>query len=223
MSVLVTIDGVSGTFKTWITEEVAKYYGWQYLSCGLIYRAIAFYGYSLYKDSFVTNIDNIINKIDQIKILGNSIIINNTQYQFSDLRKQKLGTLTAIFAQDIIVQNFIHNTIRKHVEHEDYIVEGREMASVFPDAKIHYYFHATPEARISRYVEKKQIAIEHDEFCKMCDDLRVVDEKDINRENNPLRIPKNAIIVDVGKLEFTYTHIFNYVIHTITKQFKTLK
>ena len=223
MSVLVTIDGVSGTFKSWVTEDVAKYYGWQYLSCGLIYRAIAFYGYSLYKDSFVTNADNIINQIEQIKISGNNIEINNTQYKSSDLKKPGLGTLTAIFAQNITVQQFVHNTIRKHVERKDYIVEGREMASIFPEAKIHYYFQATPEARIRRYVEKKQIAIEYDEFCKLCDDLRAVDEKDINRKNNPLRIPENAIIVDVGKLEFNYSHIFNYIIHTITKQFKILE
>lgn len=219
MSVLVTIDGVSGTFKTWIAEDIAKYFGWQYLSCGMIYRAIAFYGYTMYKESLIAHSDDIIKQIEDICIQDSSVGVNHIQYNFSDLKRKELGRLTTYFAQDIIVQNFIHKTIRKLVENENYIVEGREMASVFPEAKLHYYFYATPEARICRYVEKNNIVVENAEFRELCKNLRMIDDEDSKRRNNPLRIHDDAIVVDVGKYGFNHRQIFDYIVNTIKKQF----
>lgn len=219
MSVLVTIDGVSGVFKTWIAEDIAKHLGWQYLSCGMIYRAIAFYGYTMYKEALLAHSDDIIKKIEEISIHGSSIGINHIQYNLSDLRGKEIGRLTTFFAQDIIVQNFIHDTIKKLVESEDYIVEGREMASVFPDAKLHFYFYATPEARISRHIEKNNIVVGSAEFSELCKNVRMIDEEDSKRRNNPLCIPNDAIVVDVGKFGFNHKQIFDYTVNTIIKQF----
>lgn len=217
MSVLITIDGVSGAFKTWIAEDIAKHFGWQYLSCGMIYRAIAFYGYTMYNESLLAHTDDIIKQIEDISIQGSSVGINHIQYNLSDLRRKKIGRLTTFFAQDIIIQNFIHNIIRKLVENEDYIVEGREMASVFPDAKLHYYFYATPEARICRLIEKNNIVVGNAEFRELCKNLQMIDDEDSKRRNNPLRIPNDAIVVDVGKLGFNHKQIFDYILNTIIK------
>lgn len=219
MSVLVTIDGVSGVFKTWIAEDVAKHFGWQYLSCGMIYRAIAFYGYTMYKESILAHSDDIIKQIEDISIQCSSIGINHIQYNLSDLRRKEIGRLTTLFAKDIIVQNFIHKTIRKLVEGDNYIIEGREMASVFPEAKPHYYFYATPEARICRYIEKNNIVVGNAEFSELCANLRMRDEEDSKRRNNPLRIPDDAIVVDVGNFGFNHKQIFDYTVNTIIKQF----
>lgn len=215
MSVIATIDGMCGTFKSRTAKEVAEYFGWQSLSCGMIYRAITIFGYSIYKDALCSYSEQIVKRIKTVRISDSNIEINEQQYCFSDLKNKGISTLTSHFAENANVQGFIHDIIRNHVKNADFIVEGRETSIIFPDARLHFYFYASPCARMRRYIEKNHLSVGDDEFEKMCNDIRDKDERDANRESNPLRIPDNATIIDVDEFGFNYQKVFEYVIETI--------
>jgi cytidylate kinase len=128
---------------------------------------------------------NDIDVTDEIR----SKIINNTVSKISALRdvREKL-----ILEQRKIASN------KKNI-----VFEGRDIGTiVFPEAEYKFYLTANIEARAKRrFLEMKNITYE-----EILDNLILRDKKDINRKYSPLKVAKDAIVIDT-----THRTIINQV------------
>lgn len=220
MGVIATIDGMCGTFKSRTAKDIAECFNWSSINCGMIYRAITSFGYGIYGNELMVYSKKITNQICGIKIYDSFIEINGEKYLFSKLRTHEMDVMTSSLANEIMIQNYIHDFLRNYTKQAPFVLEGREMSSVFPDAKYHFYFFANPVARAMDRIKKNNLSLTKGEFDDLCERIRKRDEKDMCRENNPLRIPEDAIMIDVGRFEFEYTEILKHVIDLIGSSYE---
>jgi len=184
MKKIITIDGPSGVGKTTIGQEIAVKLKYSFFSSGKLYRYVAKY----LDDQKNTNYKDIEIKID---ISGNCFI-NKKKYKDNQIYNKKINQYSSEIAKDSSVRNLIKFTLLNYYENIDrgLVIEGRDMGSVvFPNADFKLYLDADEETRGKRRENQSgsQETIE---------EIKQRDHKDMHREESPLVVPKNAIVIN---------------------------
>ena len=184
MKQVITIDGPSGVGKTTIGQEIALILNYSFFSSGKLYRYISKYSYAEknYKyDEFVLTIDT----------LGNCKI-NNKSYNDDELYNKNINIYSSEIAKDPSVRHLVKTTLLTFYENIEngLVIEGRDMGSVvFPNTDYKIYLDADENIRGKRreHQSDSQETIE---------EIKQRDHKDMHREESPLVIPKNALVID---------------------------
>ena len=84
------------------------------------------------------------------------------------------------------------------------VLDGRDIGSVvFPNADIKFFLTAKPEARARRRYEEdleKGRAVSYE---KTFAEIKERDERDVSREDSPLMIAEDAVVIDTSELNLT--------------------
>jgi cytidylate kinase len=115
----------------------------------------------------------------------------------ADIRTERVtSAVSAVSAHPRVREALVELQRRWVGEHGGGVVEGRDIGSVvFPDATLKVFLDASPEVRARRR------ALETGEsFDEVLVDLNRRDGLDSSRATSPLRIPKEAIVVDTSDL-----------------------
>ena len=184
MKKVITIDGPSGVGKTTIGQEIALYLNYSFFSSGKLYRYVSKYSYdennSNYKE-FELAID----------ISGNCSI-NNISYSDEDLYNKNINKHSSEIAKDPLVRELVKNTLLTFYNDipSGLVIEGRDMGSVvFPNAEFKIYLDADENIRGKRR--------EHQSGAQeTIEEIKQRDYKDMYREESPLVIPENSVIID---------------------------
>ena len=184
MKKIITIDGPSGVGKTTIGQEIALNLNYSFFSSGKLYRYVSKYSY----DEKTTNYDEFNLSID---ISGNCLI-NNISYSDDELYNKNINKHSSEIAKDPLVRELVKNTLLTFYNDipSGLVIEGRDMGSVvFPNAEFKIYLDADENIRGKRREDQSgsQETIE---------EIKQRDHKDMNREESPLVIPENSIIID---------------------------
>ena len=189
MKSVITIDGPSGVGKTTIGQEIASKLNFHFFSSGKLYRYVSKYSY----DEKNKNFDDYQLTID---IKGNCFI-NNINYTDEELYTKNINKHSSEVARDPLVRKLIKTTLLtfyNKINNDDIyyglVIEGRDMGSVvFPNAKYKIYLDADKSIRGKRRENQSDSQ-------ETMEDVIERDHKDMNREESPLVIPKDAIIID---------------------------
>ncbi len=189
MKSVITIDGPSGVGKTTIGQEIASKLNFHFFSSGKLYRYVSKYSY----DEKNKNFDDYQLTID---IKGNCFI-NNINYTDEELYTKNINKHSSEVARDPLVRKLIKTTLLtfyNKINNDDIyyglVIEGRDMGSVvFPNAKYKIYLDADKSIRGKRREHQSDSQETMEEVIQR-------DHKDMNREESPLVIPKDAIIID---------------------------
>ena len=86
---------------------------------------------------------------------------------------------------------------RKLGKEKSIILDGRDITTVvFPNADYKFYLTASLEQRAKRrYLENNKV-----DFEVLLEDMKKRDYQDSTRENSPLKIAKDAIIIDTTNM-----------------------
>ena len=97
------------------------------------------------------------------------------------------------------------------------IMDGRDIGSVvLPDAKFKFYLDATPEERAKRrYLQNKQRG-KKQSYDEILEDIKRRDKIDSTREESPLVVAKDAIVIDSSSM--TVNQTVNHLIKIITSE-----
>ena len=84
------------------------------------------------------------------------------------------------------------------------VLEGRDIGSVvFPNADIKFFLTAKPEARARRRFIEDQSKGRISTYEQTLAEINERDERDVSREDSPLTIAEDAVVIDTSELDLT--------------------
>ncbi len=206
---IIAIDGPSGAGKSTLGKMLAKKLNLLYLDTGAMYRAVAL---------AVTRNGVPFRDIDRIADIAENARIDligepDAMKVMLDGQDVSVDIRTLEAAQSASVVSTISEVRRIMVEHQRIIgesapagcvLEGRDIGSVvFPNADIKFFLTATPEARARRRHTEDQSKGRISTYEQTLAEINERDERDVSREDSPLTIADDAIVIDTSELDLT--------------------
>ena len=190
---IISIDGAAGTGKTTVGIKLAKELNYQFLDSGKIYRA---YTYKMIKNNTLEAID-IINQLSttniEYKYLSNKEILKLDGQNVSDeLHSEQVDKYVSNISK-IPEIRLKMTELQREIAKKNFIVVGRDIGTVvLPNAELKIFLTASIEERARRrFNERKNENIKYIEKS-----IRNRDYIDSTRKVAPLKIPKNAVVID---------------------------
>lgn len=202
MGKVIAIDGPSGAGKSTISRLLAKRLGFQYLDTGALYRATALYlkRKGLSENSTDEEIKRVLEGF-YLTFKDDRVIIRDSSLKEEDvsdlIRTTEIGHLASVFSARKVVRDFLLDIQRDIAGQGNIIAEGRDMTTVvFPDSWKKFYITASEEERAKRRFEQlRDKGISMEEALR---DVRQRDKRDQERDIAPLRVARDAIIIDTS-------------------------
>ncbi len=209
---IITIDGPTASGKTTVARALAKKLDYYYLSSGLLFRGLA---HSLVHDFFYNpeelknpREEDIAKALDTHSFIysydannGEQLIINGKNITH-ELRNQAISQYSSIIGTNLKVRAALASLQHRLADHHNLVAEGRDMGSaIFPHAHIKFYLTASLEARSIRWQKDQHAKGKLISQADARHEVKIRDDRDINRQVAPLCIPEGAIIVDDSDLD----------------------
>ena len=201
----IAIDGHASTGKSSIAKEIALKYGYIYINSGSMYRAVTLFAI---KNNLLgelnENIDLFIEKLNAVSInfrfnkinLISEIFLNgkNVEKEIGSLEisnfVSKVAAITEIRKEMVKLQR---NIDRK----KGVVMDGRDIGSVvFPDADLKLFLTASDTVRAKRRYEEminNGLSVSYNDILN---NIRIRDKLDSSRTDSPLKIEKDAVVID---------------------------
>ncbi|NQT66614.1 MAG: (d)CMP kinase [Actinobacteria bacterium] len=205
---IITIDGPAGSGKSTVAKILARELNLKYIDTGAMYRAITLLALqnninckdeeSILKMARNINLELDSNSVDEskyttVKIDGKDVT--------DEIRSREVGSAVSIVSKLSGVRKYLVSLQKKIIQGGNAVLEGRDTGSVVcPDAALKIYLTARLDERIKRrdlQIRGKGQFLERNIIKK---EIISRDRIDSSRENSPLIIPENGIIIDTSKL-----------------------
>lgn len=192
----IAIDGPVASGKSSVSLLLAKKLGYVFIDTGLLYRAFTYW--CLFNKVDFNNEKSIINQLDEFNCLINDKKVLLNGKNISDHLKDP-DVIASINYVTIIeaVREKLVKLQQDAVKDNGYIIAGRDIATiVLPDAQLKIYLTASIESRVKRRYQQRieqHQKIDLEEIEKL---IRYRDQIDMNRKYGPLKIAKDAVVID---------------------------
>ena len=188
---IIAADGSAASGKTTGAKRVAKKYGLQFLSSGLLYRYASF---QLLKHKPK-------NKIDFLKKSFKNL--NLKKLDNKNLHSPEISAHTSIVAKEqkirIVLKNFQNKFAKKY---NKVCIEGRDIGTVIlPNADIKFFFKCNLDVAARRRFKELKKNNKRIRLVDVKKAMRIRDNLDKKRKNSPLIQAENAVIVRTDKLK----------------------
>lgn len=208
---VICLDGPSGVGKGTICLAVAKKLGWHILDSGSLYRITAlqvsreFPGQSIYEIDETQLAEIALNLSVSYEEVNDELVIYLDGEDITELiRNEKIGAQASQVAAIPMVREALLARQRAFLLEPGLVADGRDMGTVvFPHAELKIYLTASAEERAQRrYKQLKDKGIDAN-LSSLVEELRLRDERDMNRKTAPLKPASDAIIIDTTTLDIT--------------------
>ena len=205
---VITIDGLAGSGKSSLAKSLAKKTGFNFLSSGLIYRAL---GYIISKQEIDTNSERaVLSCLDdfQIKLLNdrdfNCLIELDGKEITSMLYAPEISEASSSVSHHLAVRQRLLQYQLAAFEDNNLIAEGRDMGTVvFPNADLKVFLNCDAEVLAERrlaQLQKSQIGLSAQELKILKSKLKIEiterNERDLKRKNSPTLPASDALVID---------------------------
>ncbi len=203
----IAIDGYSSCGKSTIAKVIAHRFGMRYIDTGAMYRSITLY---CIQNDIITNSEvnreKLLLHFEKISVSFNfnteseksETILNGVNID-SEIRKYYVSEKVSTISQIKQVREKLIILQQEIGKEKGVVMDGRDIGTkVLPDAEIKFFITADAEIRAKRrYNEMDKSKVS---FQDILQNLLERDEKDSNREINPLRVADDAIVIDNSNL-----------------------
>ncbi len=208
VSPVICLDGPSGVGKGTICLAVAEHLGWHILDSGSLYRITALQACRQFPNQELTAVDEL--QLAEIAMNlsvsygqenGELVIYLDTEDITQLIRTVEIGNKASQIAVVPALRSALLARQRAFLQPPGLVADGRDMGTVvFPDAVLKIYLTASAEERAQRrYKQLKDKGIDVI-LSSLVEDLRLRDERDMNRQTAPLKPASDAIIIDTTTL-----------------------
>ena len=203
----IAIDGHSSCGKSTIAKAIAKKFGMRYIDTGAMYRAITLFCFEnkIIKDGEVDlqkltlQLPNINVSFEFNTVSEESETILNGKNVELEIRSHKVSSFVSIVSQIKVIREKLVVLQKEIGKGKAVVMDGRDIGTkVFSNAELKFFITANAEIRAKRRfdeMDKTKVSLQ-----QVLDNLSERDEKDTNREINPLKIAKDAIVIDNSDL-----------------------
>jgi len=204
---IITIDGPGGSGKGTVAASIAKKLGFHLLDSGALYRLVGLAavkrGISLQDEAALVPV------AEQLAVeFRPSRQVERTLDVFLDgvdvtdeLRLETSGEYASLVAAKPGVRTALLKRQRAMLQAPGLVADGRDMGTVvFPEARVKVFLTASAEERAQRRYNQLIRKGESVNLRALLTEIRVRDERDINRPVAPLKAAEGALILDSTSL-----------------------
>lgn len=197
-SMIVTIDGPSGTGKSTVSKTVAELSGLPHLDTGAFYRAATL---AMLREGTQDDEQAVVETVRTADLDQRNarMILDGEDVSFEIRLEPVTAAVSWVAAIPEVRQILVQHQRAWVSERGDRaVVEGRDIGSVvFPDADVKIYLDATPEVRAFRRAKQSGEVLQ-----AVLADIRRRDAVDSQRAASPLIIPVGAVVIDTSDMAF---------------------
>ncbi len=198
-NIIISVDGASSTGKSSLAKALAKHYRFKHIDSGAMYRALTFYSLNhklIDKNHF--DIDTLVSHLPTIEIdfSSDDYVMLNGKIIEHEVRSMEVSNYVSIVAKESLFRKFMVTKQRELGKRGNVVMDGRDIGSVvFPDSTIKFYIEASMEVRVKRrFLELTQKNVDIS-LTDVISNIENRDHIDSSRDDSPLVIPKNAIVL----------------------------
>jgi len=206
---IIAIDGPSGAGKSTLGKMLAKNLNLLYLDTGAMYRAVGLAvlasGTSFENQDEITEIA----RRSKIELVGEPDALRvklDGRDVSSEIRANEVGQAASIVSTVSEVRKILVEHQRTLGENapRGCVLDGRDIGTiVFPHADVKFFLTAKPEARARRRYEEDRTRGRISTYDETLAEINLRDERDVSREDSPLAIAEDAIVIDTSELNLT--------------------
>lgn len=210
MTIVVAMDGPSGSGKSSTSRAIAQRAGWLYLDTGALYRAATWLAMKETIDdaqSLVAALERspIVFKTDPenpITLCGGIDVSVEIRTPEVTSAVSRISAWPELRSALLLLQRRIIESAKNGI-----VVEGRDIGTVVaPNAQLKVWLEADINARaIRRDSEERDMQFANRGVDQVAESLKERDQKDSNRQASPLKRADDAVIVDSTNLTLAET------------------
>ena len=200
----IAFDGPAASGKSAVSKETAKRLSYLYIDTGAMYRAVTWL--SIRQNVHIDD-ENLITKLAEdypVDLLpadnrqGYKVFINNIDIT-EEITSPEVNKYVSSVARISSVRKILVKRQKELAKDGGVVMAGRDITTVvLPDAELKIYLDANIEERTRRRVlELKSQGKTADEK-EIAENLKMRDSIDSGREDSPLMIAKDAIVLDTS-------------------------
>lgn len=204
MSYCVAIDGPAGAGKSTIARLVARKMNLVYVDTGAMYRAMALF--MLREKVSKDDPEGISRKCGEADITiqyenGEQVVYLNGENVNALLRTEEVSNMASVSSAQKAVRIQLVSLQKQLAKTTDVIMDGRDIGTcVLPDADVKIYLTASSSVRAKRRFDELQAKGEECSLADIEQDIIERDYRDMHREESPLQLAKDAVLVDTSKM-----------------------
>ena len=199
---LILVCGPGGSGKGTVTQMLARKLGWHLLDSGALYRLTALaavrQGVALNDEEGLVKVAAGLDVAFEPTPEGEPVrVILAGQDVTADIRTESAGDNASKVAVMQSVRDALLQRQRDFRQAPGLVADGRDMGTVvFPDAPVKIFLTASAEERARRrYSQLKGAGVDVN-IDALLEEIRVRDERDINRSAAPLKPADDAQVID---------------------------
>ncbi|MBL4827288.1 MAG: (d)CMP kinase [Spongiibacteraceae bacterium] len=216
---IITIDGPSGSGKGTLCQMLARELGWHLLDSGALYRIVGLaavkQGVSFDDETGLAVLAEHLNIEFQPGKSGEpALVILDNEDVSRDVRSELSGGYASKVAVFNAVRDVLNHRQKAFAVSPGLVADGRDMGTVvFPSAPLKFYLTASAEKRAERRYKQLINKGESVTLAALLDDIRLRDERDMNRRVAPLKPAVDATILDstTMSIDAVFKQVFNSV------------
>ncbi|MBL7959021.1 (d)CMP kinase [bacterium] len=214
---IITLDGPAGSGKSTTAKQLAMRLGYAYLDTGAMYRAITLMVLSRKVNPSIPA--DVVCLLPEIQIdltyaEGVQKTILNGKDVSEDIRSVEVTKHVSAISSIREVRQFLVKQQQAIGKPGGYVIDGRDAGTViFPDADKKFFLTADIETRARRRqkeLESNNVIVP---FNKMAEEIHARDSFDESRDESPLVIPADAMVIDNSNM--TPEEQVDYIIRLI--------
>ena len=203
---IIAIDGPSGAGKSTLGRMIARALNLLYIDTGAMYRAAALAvieaGVSTSDNEAVASIVGrakigLEGDADSLRVMLDGRDVSRL------IRTEEVSQWSSVISTIPEVRRTLVRCQREMGERASrgVVLDGRDIGTVvFPKADVKFFLTAAPEARAQRRYEEDRTKEREVTFEATLADINTRDQRDSTRDDSPLRIADDAIVIDSTEL-----------------------
>jgi cytidylate kinase len=202
--IIVAIDGFSSCGKSTMAKELALETGYIYVDTGAMYRAVSLF---CIQNGWMS--DAGINAVElekhlpsvRIEFKTNPAGTSETYLNGKNVEKEIRTLEVANGASKVSTLGFVRRELvhqqQQMGKQKGIVMDGRDIGTVvFPDAELKIYLTASSEVRARRRYDEMIVKGENTSYEEVLANVKERDDRDLNRDESPLRQAEDAVVID---------------------------
>ena len=202
---VVAIDGPSGAGKSTLGRRLARELGLLYIDTGAMYRAVALAAEAAgVSTSDAGGVAEVARRA-AIRLAGDPdslrVFLDGRDVS-EQIRGEGVGRAASVVSAVPAVRRELVRRQREMGEGgRGVVLDGRDIGTVvFPSADVKFFLTAVPEARARRRLDEESARSAGPTFEETLADINERDRRDATRDDSPLRIADDAVVIDTTEL-----------------------